>query len=78
MRAQKVADLVIVSGQQLHGWFDDELTLVPEHSPPLSSLDEFNYSGFKHARRQLGAILSMPVSGCPQASYSCPLMTWAN
>lgn len=50
MRAQKMAELV-VSGQQTHGWFDDELTLASEHAPPLTSLEA---QTLKDARRRLG------------------------
>ncbi len=53
MRAQKMAELV-VSGLQMHGWFDDELTLSPEHAPPLSALEA---QTLKDARRRLGADL---------------------
>jgi len=53
MRAQKMAELV-VSGQQTHGWFDDELTLASEHAPPLSALEA---QTLKEARRRLGADL---------------------
>lgn len=53
MRAQKMAELV-VSGQQTHGWFDDELTLAPEQAPPLSTLEVQN---LKDARRRIGADL---------------------
>jgi very-short-patch-repair endonuclease len=53
MRAQKMAELA-VSGQQTHGWFDDELTLAPEHAPPLSALEA---QTLKDARRRLGADL---------------------
>ena len=34
MRAQKLAQLV-VSGATWHSWFDDEVTLDPDHAPPL-------------------------------------------
>lgn len=54
MRAQKMAELV-VSGQQLHGWFDDEITLAPEHAPPLSTQEA---QTLKEARRRLGADLA--------------------
>ena len=53
MRAQKMAELV-VSGEQAHGWFDDELTLAPEHAPPLSAPE---VQTLKDARRRLGADL---------------------
>ena len=35
MRAQQLAELVL-SSDALHGWFDDAITLAPEHAPPLS------------------------------------------
>ena len=54
MRAQKMAELV-VSGQQMHGWFDDDITLTPEHAPPLSTLEA---QTLKDARRRLGADLA--------------------
>jgi very-short-patch-repair endonuclease len=50
LRAQQMAELVI-SGQQNHGWFDDELSLAPEHAPPLSLLEA---QTLKEARRRLG------------------------
>jgi hypothetical protein len=34
MRAQKLAELV-VSGNELHGWFDDTISLSPENAPPF-------------------------------------------
>ena len=53
MRAQKMAELV-VCGQQQYDWFDDELTLLPEHAPPLSVAEA---QTLKDARRRLGADL---------------------
>ena len=50
MRAQALADLV-VTGRERHGWFDDFVTLGPEHAPPLSS-DEGGR--LREARRRLG------------------------
>lgn len=50
MRAQKMAELVI-SGQDQHGWFDDELTLAPENAPPVTSVEA---QALKEARRKLG------------------------
>ncbi len=35
MRAQKLAQLVVSEAAQ-HSWFDDEVTLAPEHAPPLT------------------------------------------
>jgi hypothetical protein len=42
---------LVVSGQVLHGWFDDELTLAPAHAPPLSGVEA---EALKDARRRLG------------------------
>jgi hypothetical protein len=53
MRAQKLAQLV-VSGAAQHTWFDDDVTLAPEHAPPLTD-DEA--SRLREARRKLGADL---------------------
>jgi very-short-patch-repair endonuclease len=53
MRAQKLAQLV-VSGAAWHSWFDDEVTLEPQHAPPLTD-DEAGR--LRDARRRLGADL---------------------
>ena len=53
MRAQKLAQWV-VSGASQHTWFDDDVTLAPEHAPPLSD-DEAGR--LREARRKLGADL---------------------
>ncbi|MBV8803566.1 MAG: AAA family ATPase, partial [Sinobacteraceae bacterium] len=53
MRAQKLAQLVI-SGAAWHSWFDDEVTLEPQHAPPLTD-DEA--ARLRDARRRLGADL---------------------
>lgn len=53
MRAQKLAELV-VSGREQHGWFDDVLSLAPEHAPPLTE-DEAGH--LRESRRKLGANL---------------------
>jgi very-short-patch-repair endonuclease len=50
MRAQKLAELV-VSGREIYGWFDDLLSLAPEHAPPLS---EQEAGWLREARRKLG------------------------
>jgi hypothetical protein len=50
MRAQEFAELVL-SGRERHGWFEDVLTLSPEHAPPLSS-DEAGR--LRETRRRLG------------------------
>ena len=53
MRAQKMAELVI-HGQEQFGWFDDVLSLAPEHAPPFG--DEAGME-LRDARRRLGADL---------------------
>jgi very-short-patch-repair endonuclease len=53
MRAQKMAELV-VHGREQFGWFDDELSLAPEHAPPFS--DEQGMR-LRETRRRLGADL---------------------
>ena len=50
MRAQEIAQLVI-SGRLQHEWFDDVVSLSPEHSPPLS---EDEAGRLLEARRALG------------------------
>lgn len=51
MRAQKLAQLVVTGAAQ-HSWFDDDVTLAPEHAPPLTD-DEA--ARLREARRKLGA-----------------------
>src|SRR5579871_1261134 len=70
MRAQTLAELV-VSGRERHGWFDDELTLTPNHAPPLSS-DEA--SRLREARRSLRGDLVYVRSDVPSAD-SFPSIT---
>ena len=65
MRAQKMAELV-VSGSELHGWFDDELTLDDQHAPPLSAADA---QSLRDARRKLGSDL-VYVSARLPSSFS--------
>jgi very-short-patch-repair endonuclease len=61
MRAQKLAQLV-VSGATWHSWFDDEVTLDPEHAPPLTD-DEAGR--LRDARRRLGPDLIYANSRIP-------------
>lgn len=63
MRAQKMAELV-VSGQELHGWFDDELTLDAAHAPPLSSGEA---QALREARRKLGPDLVYASAHLPSS-----------
>jgi very-short-patch-repair endonuclease len=50
MRAQKLAELVIC-GQTEHAWFDDVVTVAPEHAPPLF---EEEAGRLREVRRKLG------------------------
>ena len=50
MRAQRLADLV-VNGRDKHGWFDDALSLAPEHAPPFS---EQEAARLRDTRKTLG------------------------
>lgn len=68
MRAQRMAELV-VSGHQAHGWFDDDVTLVPEHAPPLSGLEA---QTLRDARRRLGADLVYACVRLPSSFVLLP------
>ncbi|WP_201797481.1 AAA domain-containing protein [Mizugakiibacter sediminis] len=63
MRAQKLAEMV-VSGQAEHGWFDDAVTLAPEHAPQLSD-DEAGR--LREVRRKLGKDLVYVQARLPAA-----------
>ncbi len=63
MRPQKLAELV-VSGQAEHGWFDDAVTLAPEHAPPLS---EDEAGRLREDRRKLGKDLVYVEARVPAA-----------
>ena len=63
-RAQKMADLVI-SGREMHGWFDDEITLGGEHSPPLTSSEA---QTLREARRALGPDIVYATSKLPSSN----------
>ena len=64
MRAQKMAELV-VGGQQAFGWFDDALTLAPEHAPPF---DDTLGMRLREARRRLGTDLVYARARIPAAA----------
>jgi very-short-patch-repair endonuclease len=53
MRAQKLAQLVVSEATQ-HAWFDDDVTLAPEHAPPFTDEEA---ARLREARRKLGADL---------------------
>jgi len=63
MRAQKLAELV-VAGREQYGWFEDEVDLAPENSPPLS---EGEAGQLREARRRLGADLVYVSARIPSA-----------
>lgn len=63
MRAQKLSELV-VSGLAEHGWFDDAVTLAPEHAPPLA---EEEAGRLREVRRRLGADLVYVQARVPAA-----------
>jgi len=68
MSAQKMAELV-VSGQQQHEWFDDDLMLRPEHAPPLSAAEA---QALKDARRRLGTDLVYASTRVPSSLELLP------
>ncbi len=63
MRAQALAELVL-SGLERYGWFEDSITLSPEHTPPLSS-DEAGR--LREARRKLKKDLVYVQARVPSA-----------
>lgn len=63
MRAQKLAELVVI-GQAEYGWFDDAVTLAPEHAPPFT---EEETGLLREVRRRLGADLVYVQARVPAA-----------
>ncbi|PSH02711.1 MAG: very short patch repair endonuclease [Acidobacteria bacterium] len=63
MRAQKLAELVL-SGNELHGWFDDAVSLTPNNAPPF---DDSEAGRIRQARRNLGADLVYVDKRVPSA-----------
>lgn len=63
MRAQKLAELV-QSGNELHGWFDDTVSLTPAFAPPF---DDSEAGRIRQARRTLGADLVYVDKRVPSA-----------
>lgn len=61
MRAQQIAQLV-VSGVTQYAWFDDDVTLAPEHAPPFT---EEEAGRLREARRRLAADLVYANSRIP-------------
>jgi very-short-patch-repair endonuclease len=70
IRAQKLAEQVI-SGREQYGWFDDDITLSPENSPPL---DEEEAGKLREARRRVGQDLIYVLADYPSAD-SLPATT---
>lgn len=70
MRAQKLAEMV-VSGNELHGWFDDPISLSPENTPPF---DDSEAGRIRAARRKLGTDLTYVEKRVPSAD-SFPSVT---
>ena len=68
MRAQKMAELV-VSGQELHSWFNDELALKPEHAPPITAAEA---QSLRDARRKLGPDIAYVMARLP-SSFDLPI-----
>lgn len=68
MRAQKMAELVI-HGNSRHSWFDDVLSLKPEHAPPVTASE---VSLAREARRRLGADLPYAEARIPSSSALLP------
>ena len=62
-RAQQLAELV-VNGASYYSWFDDELSLAPEHAPPLSTEEG---GRLRDDRRSLGEDLAYVTAGVPSA-----------
>lgn len=62
MRAQKLAELV-TSGLGQHGWFNDDITLLPENSPPLTEEDA---GKLREARRKVGLDLVYVQASYPR------------
>ena len=63
MRAQKLAELVL-TGNELHGWFDDTITLCPDNAPPF---DDSEAGRLREARRTLGTDLVYVERRVPSA-----------
>ncbi|TAL92370.1 MAG: DUF559 domain-containing protein [Rhodanobacter sp.] len=63
LRAQKAAELLL-QGADEHGWFDDEITIGPEHQPPLT---EEEVANLRQSRRQVGDDLAYLGTKLPQA-----------
>ncbi len=69
MRAQKLAELV-QSGNELHGWFDDAVSLIPDNTPPF---DESEAGRIRQARRTLGTDLVYVDKRIPSAETFPPV-----
>lgn len=68
MRAQKMAQLVL-QGQELYGWFDDDIDLNASNAP---ALDGEGASALREARRKLGADLLYVAARTPSSAALLP------
>lgn len=68
LRAQKLAEMVI-SGEEKHAWFDDVLSLSPEHAPPI---DSSLAAQTREARRRLGKDLGYALARIPSSANMLP------
>jgi very-short-patch-repair endonuclease len=64
LRAQQLAEIV-VSGRKLYAWFDDTVSLAPEHAPPLTDLEA---DRLRELRRRLHQDLLYAQAHLPSAS----------
>ena len=63
IRAQKMAELVL-DGRDAYGWFDDDISLAPEHVPPLSQEEG---GRLRDARRTLNGDIVYVDASVPAA-----------
>ncbi len=63
MRTQELAEMVI-SGSENYGWFDDNITLLPENAPPLT---EAEVGKLRESRRKIGQDLLYLEADYPSA-----------
>lgn len=68
MRAQKMAELVL-TGAELHAWFDDELSLAEIHAPPFGPAEA---AELREARRRLGPDLVYATAKVPSSTALLP------
>ena len=67
IRAQKMAELVL-DGRDAYGWFDDDISLAPEHVPPLSQEEG---GRLREARRTLNGDIVYVDASIPGLLIPC-------